>query len=413
MRIGASLRAAPNRPAYRPAARGRLHTLQPVVEWLTQFGRTDHWVVSCYLKLEPRDRARAKYLIKLKNRIRTRLAWLQELGVPRRERDAVERDLRRVREYLADPGSLHVGRGIAVFACEPLQLFETVPLPKVFRSRLAIDHSPLVRELAAVEDEFGLIVCAVCDRTSARLFEVTAFGVVELPSLAAPEATRGRFRGTGALASPGPSPAAPGEHNYHQRIRAEKGRHFAQIAQRLFALVREEPVRGIVLAGPGTEAGAVASHLHSYVAKLVLGTAKLSPKGVTPGEVLEAVLKVRRASERAWERDHLRVLGEALGNRWAVAGVEAALQPLARGQVRTLLVDPDVERPGFRCRQSGRLTTRAGGCDAEGGTDPVPDVIDEAVEEALRQGGEVDVIEHADAAAQFDGLAALLRFPLR
>jgi hypothetical protein len=29
-----------------------------------------HWIVSCYLKLEPRDRARGKYLIKLKNRIR-------------------------------------------------------------------------------------------------------------------------------------------------------------------------------------------------------------------------------------------------------------------------------------------------------------------------------------------------------
>ncbi|MEN9404579.1 MAG: hypothetical protein RL091_3282, partial [Verrucomicrobiota bacterium] len=29
-----------------------------------------HRVVSCYLKVEPRDRARGKYLIKVKNRIR-------------------------------------------------------------------------------------------------------------------------------------------------------------------------------------------------------------------------------------------------------------------------------------------------------------------------------------------------------
>ena len=29
-----------------------------------------HWIVSCYLKLEPRDRARGKYLIKLKNRVK-------------------------------------------------------------------------------------------------------------------------------------------------------------------------------------------------------------------------------------------------------------------------------------------------------------------------------------------------------
>ena len=31
-----------------------------------------HWVVSCYLKLEPRDRTRGKYLIKMKNRVRER-----------------------------------------------------------------------------------------------------------------------------------------------------------------------------------------------------------------------------------------------------------------------------------------------------------------------------------------------------
>ena len=30
------------------------------------------WVVSCYLKLEPRDRTRGKYLIKMKNRVKER-----------------------------------------------------------------------------------------------------------------------------------------------------------------------------------------------------------------------------------------------------------------------------------------------------------------------------------------------------
>ena len=37
---------------------------------LTRVRSDQHRVVSCYLKVEPRDRARGKYLIKLKNRIR-------------------------------------------------------------------------------------------------------------------------------------------------------------------------------------------------------------------------------------------------------------------------------------------------------------------------------------------------------
>jgi peptide chain release factor subunit 1 len=361
----------------------------------------EHWVVSCYLKLEPRDRSRGKYLIKLKNRIKDRVAWLESQDVPRAERETVERDLERIREHLEHPGNVSTGAGIALFACEPLGLFEAVPLPRVFRSRLSIDHTPLIREAAALNDEFGLVLCAVYDRTSARFFTVTAFGVEELSSLNAGDTTRpGRFRGLGAA----------GEHKYHQRIREEKQRHYAQIAQRLFDASREYPARGIVLAGTGADADAVGPHLHPYLSQLLLGSAKLNPKKATEAEVRDAVLGVRRDTERVWEAEHVASLREGLGTGWAVNGIEAVLQVLSQGQVRTLLVDPTAAEAGFRCPATGHLTTTAEGCKGEGDPEPVPDVVDEAIEEALRQGSHVDVVEDGDARTRVDGLAALLRF---
>ena len=45
-----------------------------VAERLARLSAVDpgpHRVVTCYLKLEPRDRSRGKYLIKLKNRVRS------------------------------------------------------------------------------------------------------------------------------------------------------------------------------------------------------------------------------------------------------------------------------------------------------------------------------------------------------
>lgn len=392
-----------------------VRTLRPVVQWLTDVGATnDHWVVSCYLKLEPRDRARGKYLIKLKNRTRERLDWLREREVDRSAREAVERDLARVRKHLEHPGNLPTGRGIAIFACEPLDLFEPIPLPRVFRSRLAIDRSPLVRELAALDDEFGLVVCALCDRTSARFFEVSAFDVEELVGLPAGDTTRaGRFHGPRSLPGRGGSLAAAGEHNYHQRIQEEKQRHYAQVAQRLFEIARGRAVRGIVLAGMGTDADAVRPHLHPYLEKQVLGTTRLNPKNATPSEVMETVLAVRSSTERAWEAQHMHALEEGLGTGWAVNGVEATLRALSVGQVRTLIVDPTTALAGGRCTQSGRLTTVRDGCAGQGDPEPVPDIVDEAIEEALRQGGHVDVIEDDAARAKLDGLAALLRFKPR
>ena len=131
-------------------------------------------VVSCYLKLEPRDKTRGKYLIKIKNRIREALAGLERQDLERALRTQVTADLERVQGYFAESTRLPAARGIALFACGTFDLFEVLPLPHVHRSRLAVAPVPLVRELVALEEEFGTILVAACDRTSARFFEVTA-----------------------------------------------------------------------------------------------------------------------------------------------------------------------------------------------------------------------------------------------
>ena len=65
-----------------------------------------HRVVTCYLKVEPRDRARGKYLIKVKNRIRALEQALPALDLDRATADAVRDDLNRVVEFLRHPGNL-------------------------------------------------------------------------------------------------------------------------------------------------------------------------------------------------------------------------------------------------------------------------------------------------------------------
>ncbi|MGH7657068.1 MAG: hypothetical protein ACREL6_02460, partial [Gemmatimonadales bacterium] len=165
-------------------------TIGRQLDRLTQVRTGNHRVVSCYLKLEPRDRARNKYLIKLKNRIRTIERSLDELDWDRKTREDVQHDLDRVLEFVKHPENLPATQGVAIFACRALRLFESVALPRVYRSRLAVDRSPLIRELASAEDEFGRLFTVVLDRTAARFFEVTAFNVTELDSMRA-DYTRG------------------------------------------------------------------------------------------------------------------------------------------------------------------------------------------------------------------------------
>jgi peptide chain release factor subunit 1 len=377
--------------------------LAGVVERLTGLQAGKHRVVTCYLKLEPRDRSRGKYLIKIKNRVKSALQALSRLGLERPIADEVTRDLDRIQQFLRTPGNLPSTQGLAIFACEGIELFETVPLPVVHRSRLAIDVSPQVRELASVEEEFGRLLTVVLDRTSARFFEVTAYDTRELFDLRA-ESTRGkRFHGD----QNGPG---WGEHSYNNRIRQEKQRHFDSIARELFILDRRHPAHGIVLAATGAEAGAVEPFLHSYLVDRLIGTVKLNPKEATLASVHSATLAVREGYERDSERAQVHEMLEGIGTGWGINGLSATLRALARGQVRSLLVNADASEPGFRCGDSGRLALAERECRDEGEPIPVLDVVDDAIEEALRQRVDVNVVYEPEARDAIDGLGALLRF---
>lgn len=385
-------------------ARGDGATERARLQRLAAVDAGRHRVVTCYQKLEPRDRSRGKYLIKLKNRVREVVQALPRLGLGRAAQEEVARDLERIQTHLRSPGNLPSTQGVALFACEPIGLFEAVPLPFVYRSRLAVDTTPLVRELASVEDEFGRLLTVVLDRTAARFFEVTAYQAVELPGLRA-DATRGkRFH------SDNDGSSGWGEHTYNNRIRTEKQRHFEAIARELFAIDRRHPAHGLVLAGTGSDAAAVEPFLHNYLVERVLGTAKLNPKEATPARVHEATLAVREAWERDAERALVREMREAIGSGWSVNGMTPSLRALSRGQVRALLVHADAGQPGFRCSETGRLALTERDCRAEGEPIPVLDVVDDAIEEALRQGVDVNVVYEPEARDAIEGLAGLLRF---
>ncbi len=384
-------------------SRSRQATIAAVLARLAAVRPGANRVVSCYLKIEPRDRSRGKYLIKLKNRVRELQRALPRLGLERAAADGVLSDLLRIQEYLRRPGNLPASHGIALFACHGAGLFEAVALPYVHRSRLAVDRTPLIRELVAAQEEFGRLYAVVTDRSSARIFEVTAAETREVAGVAAPSTRGGRFRGD-------QGGQGLGEFNYHNRIREEKQRHYEAVARALLDLDRVAPAQGIVVAGTGSEAAVLTPFLHQSLQDRVIASMKLNPRDVTPTAVHEATLAAREQYKRGEERMLVDAVRQRSGEGWAVSGVSDTLRALARGQVRTLLVSADATEEGFRCGTAGRLVLDARECRGEGDPRPVVDVIDDAIEDALAQRVAVNVILEPDAAARIDGLGALLRF---
>src|SRR5260370_34468301 len=63
--------------------------VRAAVERLARLEPGAHLAVSCYLKLEPRDKTRGKYLSKMKNRVRDAAAALEGDRLERAVREAV------------------------------------------------------------------------------------------------------------------------------------------------------------------------------------------------------------------------------------------------------------------------------------------------------------------------------------
>jgi len=361
-------------------------------------------VVTCYLKLEPRDLVRKKYLTKARNRARALLYALHSLGWDKRHEEVIRADVERVLRFLDDPGHLPHAQGVAIFVSSPRKLFEVRPLPLVHRSRLVVDRTPLIRELAASEAEFGRIFTVTLDRTSAVIWEVTAYAARVVQKVVSP-VTRGmRYHAAGARGD------ATGEHAFHNRIRDERRRHLESVARTLFELDRRSPGHQIALLSAGIEAAAMEPFLHSYLADRLIGVGRLAPRDATASAVQQITMELRAAHARSLEARHIDELREGLGTGWAVNGVRQTLAALAQGQVRLLLVHGDAVMPGFRSLRTGRLATQVRDLREDGEVVTTLDIIDDAIEEALRQHVALDVAYEPRYAGAIDGLAALLRF---
>jgi peptide chain release factor subunit 1 len=387
-----------------PVADPRIATeLSPLIERLAAITPGHHHVLSCYLRLGPRDRTRARYLTEIRNRARDLSQDPLYLTLSTEERADIDRGVERLLEYLATPARLPHARGLALFACESLGLFAAVPLPRVHQTRLVLDDTPWIAELVALEDEFEPVLVALIDRTHARFFQTTPMASEELAGLVEPAGRGGRFR-----SDRGDAPGW-GERDYHGRLAAERHRHYAAVARRIEELSRRKLIRGIVLAGPTRETAALARFLHGGLADRLLGTVRLNPTSASSADVRAAAMAAAEEhDDRAIARE-LEMFWETLGSGWAVDGPVETLRALHRGQVRTLLVQEGLEGQGYRCAATARLALAPTDCRGEGEPRPVRALSDEAIEEALRLRARVIVVP-SNAAGAFDRLAATLRF---
>lgn len=298
-------------------------------------------------------------------------------------RAALRDDVNRAREELdahLDGDWAQGAHALALFLCGPADLFEVVRLPRPLDARVHIADRPAIEPLAEVGTAERWAVL-VLDGDDARLFE-----------------------GQGdRLEESGPTRSARGGvtdgTDEHEFVRG--------VAEMLREADAVDAYARIAIGTTERLFGVLEGHLPEDVAERVIGRFDAGADAATPTALSEKVQPLLIADETRREKA---VIDAAFAT--GVRGLADTLPALYERRVGTLLLEPGLEHPGVVCpRCRWAVAEERGACPVDGETmHPHPDVVEWAVELAVEQDAAVVALRRHDDLADYDGIAAALRF---
>lgn len=307
-------------------------------------------------------------------------------------------DLQRVQSYVSGGLDRSSTRGLAVFASGG-DLWEVFSLPVAVQDQVVINETPHVRQLESVVDNHESFGVLLADRQRARMF-VFAMGALvdkselfdELPRHEDESGDRDR---AGHL---------PDHLNEIARQHLKRAAHVA------FEAYKEHAFDHLIIGAPHELANELERDLHSYLRERVAAHIEI-PASASDADIINAALTVEESVERRKHAAFVERLRNAVGSGNGVAGLEGVLQAVVERRVDTLIVSDGYETEGWRCQNCTNLAVRGRECPvcAEEMT-PVSDIVELALEEALRHSSTVKVCV-GDADLDVMGrIGALLRF---
>jgi len=317
--------------------------------------------------------------------------------------EALRRTLGRVAAETAqriDQAGEGAQRGLAVFACEALQLWRVLTAPRPFQTALCVDARPHLLQLARLADDVEPAIIVVVQDQGAQLYEVALGAIVNEATIERPVYSR-----------------AERERKSQRQLEEGVGRIRREAIELLRQAWERDPRANLVLVGTIEKVAAFERELPQRMREKVMarlprppGTSSRKGNGKAEllGQVVEKVIAHERAAEAA-QVEH--AIGEAMRGGLAVLGAEDVVLAVNERRVHRLILEEDFERAGWRCRNCEALGTNHDEvCSfCQGPLARVDSLGEELVVRILAEDGEIEVVAHNNRLHTYHGVAALLR----
>ena len=383
-------------------------TLNDQLDRLAAFEPAPYPVISLYLDTQPDARGRDNFHAFVRKELKARS---QTYPARSSEREMLERDLQRITTYLEN-NVKPAANGIAIFACDAAELFETVQIDAPLGDHwLYIGDRPHLYPLARIAAQHPRYAVVLADTQRTRILVIADGGGVTGDT--AIEGTKTRRTSQG-----GWSQARYQRHveNYHLH-------HIKDVVSTLEKIVAREGIDRVIVSGDSVVIPLIREQLSKPLAEKVIDEVTI------PSDAPEADVVARtRASilelDAKTDRDKVEAaVGAYRAGGLGVVGPDATLLALTNGQVEELLITSSLASlEGLRGTRAAEMAIANDAAIAEPAVEesaagePASAEIgtvrlaDELVTKARQTAARISFIEDPSLLESHGGVAATLRY---
>ncbi|MFQ5721387.1 MAG: hypothetical protein ACE5GI_02710 [Candidatus Aminicenantales bacterium] len=371
------------------------------IEDLSKFKSNNFLTTSFYLETDKSKLRKREIQLRLKNLISLAKSRLEKMDLSRSKKDSLYQDLEKIADFCSQTLASHNNPGLAIFSCSQEGFWRIFQLPDPPRNRIIFDQNPYVRHLSSILDEHHRICALSFDRKEAKWHKVIMGDISQLQSLASDVPSKVREGGWEGYESK----------RIERHIATHLRNHFKKIAQISFDLWQKENFDWLFVGCSDEHLPELEKMIHPYLKNKLKGRIKTKPD-----DGLDKILKECLALEKKLMRQDEEELVQKFvaelekGGR-AIAGLKNTLRKLNNGEVQTLIIVRNFSKPGRICPQCRALYVDELRCPlCQRKTDPVVDIIDEAVEAAMDKKCQVKHIASPSRLNRYGKIGAFLRY---
>jgi len=371
------------------------------LETLTNFQSGDFFTTSFFLDTSKNRLSKKEIQLSFKNLINSGGARLGRLSLPKSQKESIFQDLDKIKAFGSRNLPAYNYVGLAIFSCSGLGYWQEFHLVKSPRNLIAFDRNPYVRPLSAILNEYHRTCLLTFDGKEAKWYEIYMGEIRLLENLKGDVPSKTKEGGWEGYSS-----------KRIERHRASRVHDFLkQIAQTTFRLMQDDTYDWLFLGCQDEHCLELEPLLHPYAKKKLKSRIKIKP-GDSTGKILQEALAVKDLLKKQ-EKDEIikRFQAELERDGLAVSGLGYTLRKLNRGEVQTLLVARNFSQPGRSCPRCNFLFEDEAVCPScQIETNPLVDLIDEAVQTALNSSCEVKHLNPPSQLDRYGHIGAFLRF---